>query len=428
MDIISGTPVIVKILSSLAVIIAADRIFKNLALAMAAGTLVLAAWSGHSASEMAGITAEQILSRDYIVLILMVFMLIWLSSQMKETRMMNDLVAGLRERLEGKSLLAAVPAVIGLIPMPGGALFSAPLVEDCDSGKTMDSYLKGKINYWFRHIWEYWLPLYAGVLLTVQITGLEIWQIAVLNFPLSVFSVLGGYVFLLRKVSLENSPAKKAVKPLYRNMAPIFSIVFFYIILTLTAPGLSGFSRYLPMGLSILAAMIITQFMRPLSFQKWIRILLSKSIFDMVLIIAVIRIYGAFIEARLPGGAFLMDVMRDELTATGVPAMVLIMLLPFISGFATGLAVGFVGASFPIVVSILGHNPPQAELLSAVVTAYAFGFAGQLLSPVHVCNIVTNRFFKTDIIKSTMQLTGPCLFVISGALLTSAVVRVIFQH
>ena len=145
----------------------------------------------------------------------------------------------------------------------------------------------------------------------------------------------------------------------------------------------------------------------------------------MVLVVAVISIYGAFVEARLPDGTYLMNVMRDELASSGIPPALLIMLLPFISGFATGIAVGFVGASFPIIISILGKDPMLRELLAAVVLAYASGHVGQLLSPVHVCNIVTNKYFKTDLIKATSQLVPACLSVFAGAAFSISIIYMV---
>ena len=94
---------------------------------------------------------------------------------------MAAMTEGLKARFSGKTLLVSVTALIGFIPMPGGALFSAPLVEACDTEHRLSNDTKTRINYWFRHMWEYWFPLYAGVIMALQITGLEIWQMTLAN-------------------------------------------------------------------------------------------------------------------------------------------------------------------------------------------------------------------------------------------------------
>ena len=64
---------------------------------------------------------------------------------------------------------AVMPALIGLLPMPGGALFSAPMVEASLHEHPVNEEQKTIINYWFRHVWEYWWPLYPGVVLAMAL-------------------------------------------------------------------------------------------------------------------------------------------------------------------------------------------------------------------------------------------------------------------
>jgi integral membrane protein (TIGR00529 family) len=345
---------------------------------------------------------------------------------MKETKMMDNLVESLRQRLSGKTLLAAVPAIIGLIPMPGGALFSAPLVEDCDKEKSIDPYIKTKINYWFRHIWEFWFPLYAGVILAIQITGLELWQLAAINFPLTAFMALGGYIFLLRKVSIEKTIKQGKKTPIFKYIYPIASIILFYGLISFAVPQIKSVSTYFPIGIGIFLTIILTQALNPLPAKKWIKIVFTKNIGEMVLLIGIIGIYAAFLKSQLPNGMYLMDIMKDELSSAGIPLSLLTIILPMASGFATGLATGFVGTSFPIVFALLGKDPALGALLSTAVIAYASGHIGQILSPVHVCNIVSNKFFKTDLLRATAQLLPICLFIFLGAAFSVAVINAVF--
>jgi len=425
MDFLLNIPVLIKILVSLSIILVANRFIRNLIISMCIGTAVLAFWTGHSALNILATIKTTVISLDYIMLLIMASMIIVLSSQMKETKMMSDLLESLRQRLSGKTLLATVPAIIGLIPMPGGALFSAPLVEDCDKEKTLDPYIKTKINYWFRHIWELWFPLYAGVILAIQITGLELWQLAAINFPLTVFMALGGYIFLLRKLNIKKAINEDKKSPVLKYISPIISVVILYALISLTIPQIESVSKYFPIGISIFITIILIQIFRPLSCRTWIKIVFTRNIGEMILLIAIISIYSAFIGSKLPNGMYLMDIMKEELTSAGIPQLLLTVILPFVSGLATGFAFGFVGTSFPIIISLLGHEPALATLLSTVVLAYASGHMGQLLSPVHICNIVTNKFFKTDLLKATAQIAPICLFIFLGAGFSIAVIHII---
>jgi uncharacterized protein len=54
--------------------------------------------------------------------------------------------------------------------------------------------------------------------------------------------------------------------------------------------------------------------------------------------------------------------------------------------------VGFVGSTFPLLISIQG-----GASLSGISLAFAAGFIGVLLSPVHLCLVLTRQYFKADL-------------------------------
>ncbi|MDI6744793.1 MAG: DUF401 family protein [Thermodesulfovibrionales bacterium] len=72
-------------------------------------------------------------------------------------RMMDALRGVVTDR---RVLMASMPALIGLLPSMGGALFSAPMVQEAASNVNIREEKKAFINYWFRHPWEFILPLY----------------------------------------------------------------------------------------------------------------------------------------------------------------------------------------------------------------------------------------------------------------------------
>ena len=87
--------------------------------------------------------------------------------------------------------------------------------------------------------------------------------------------------------------------------------------------------------------------------------------------------------------------MAAELARLHVPILLIVAVLPFIAGMVTGLAVGFVGTSFPIVLASVRALPDTGSILPYAMLAYAFGHLGQMCSPLHVCHVVSNQYFKT---------------------------------
>lgn len=424
-----NVPALIKILISLAAIIVTNKLVKNQIIGVLIGTLILSFWSGHSLNGIGSIAWERFSNIDNIFLLIVVFTIIVLSSQMKETGMMDDLVGSITGLLSKNKAMAVLPAVIGLLPMPGGAVFSAPLVDSCDPEDSIDPLLKTRINYWFRHVWEYWWPLYPGVLLAIEISGLPVPTFMLLLFPITLASIAGAWFFLLRRAGADLPPVKPSGDDKRNNivflLSPIIIVMSSYAILGGLIPALTNFTRYLPIAIGIILSVIYLQIVRPLKVQAWKKIFRSKIFINMVLLVALIRIYGAFIEGRLPDGTLLMEALRGELAAAGIPAYLLIMVIPLVCGISTGIAIGTVGAAFPIVISLIGPEPGFALLASTTVLAYSFGHVGQLLSPVHVCLLVSNEYFKIGLGKSLLGILKPAIVVLAAGFLLSRLYMVI---
>lgn len=433
-------PYLIRIFVSLALILVLNKVSRKLMLSMVGGTLLLAIWCGHGLHDIAKITVNHVMSDNTFFLMIVVMQVIWLSSQMSKTGSMRNLVESVKGLLPLRVTMALLPAVIGLLPMPGGAIFSAPLVDDADEKKELSPVLKTQINYWFRHLWEYWWPLYPGVILAIQLTGLSELIFVALGLPLSILSVSAGYFFLLRKI-----PHQKARKSsdgnwfrLLKILSPIFILIGVYIVTTFLTRFIFAIesrlpaaveillrAKYFPMIVGIGAAQIYLQFLVPLNRKNWKEIFLTSSTFNLAVTVLAVTVYGAFVQSDLPQGGKLMEVVREELMSFGIPIITVIMAVPFIAGMTTGLAIGMVGASFPVVMGLIGDNPAIRELLSTTLLAYAMGYMGMILSPVHVCLIVTNKHFKTSISESLLKLTKPALAVTSGALLLYMIIRYI---
>ncbi len=411
MSVLLSVPYIARLLLSLVGILILQKLSKRLDLALILGALILAFWTGQSPSAIARITADRALSWDMFFLAFVIAGVICLSTLMAKAGAMKDLVASLRQRLSNRALLAALPAVVGLLPMPAGALFSCPLVDDADDKNALSPMAKTRINYWFRHCWEFCWPMYPGMLLAVDLSGLPIWGFVLLMLPLFFAAWLAGYVFFLKnmpktKASARFNPERKAFLPL---ILPVLTVVLVYAATTAVAPGLNQVSKYLPMAIGILAGLAVLQWQRPQTAAVWREAAFSTRGLGLVLIMVLVRIYGAFVEAKLGDGSFLMDHVREELNLMGIPALILIVLIPFISGLTTGITIGYIGASFPVVLSLA--LPGTGGLFATIALGYASGFLGMMLSPIHVCLIVTNDYFKTNMIRSLYGILRPALFM-----------------
>jgi integral membrane protein (TIGR00529 family) len=419
MDLLLNVPVIIKVLVSLGLFIIINSVVKNLLIALSGGTLLLAVWAGHSLETILSIIFSTLVSLNSFFLYGVIFFVIWLSSQMEKTGLLKELVAGIKARFSRRVAIAALPAVIGLLPMPGGAQFSAPLVDECDEEKDLAPDLKTRINFWFRHIWEYWWPLYPGVLTAIapQNFNLPLWLFIPVQLPLCIFSIFAGYQFILRKVKAVPCEENKEKKSLFMPFLPIMVIAVVYLGIKIIFPQAEvAISNYFPFFIGLPVAILVLQILRPLSFTVWAKIIFSLKTLYIVALVVMTTVFGGFIQAELPSGIPLMVQMKHEFDAVGIPVILIIMVLPLLGGLTTGLTIGFVGASFPIVASLLGATPLLSEKLATLVLAYGFGYVGIILSPVHTCLVLSNKYFNTSLAQSIFKMIPPSLVVLAGSI------------
>ena len=98
-----------------------------------------------------------------------------------------------------------------------------------------------------------------------------------------------------------------------------------------------------------------------------------------------------------------------------MPALVILFALPFLMGFATGFSMAFVGIAMPLLVPYIGSGAgihSQAFLL-----AYVSGMAGLLLSPLHLCLVLSTEYFKARLAGVYRYILAPALILIAVAVL-----------
>jgi integral membrane protein (TIGR00529 family) len=304
------------------------------------------------------------------------------------------------------------------------------MVDSADPRRATSGLFKTQTNQWFRHIWEYWWPLYPGVILALELTRLQLWQFILIQLPLTLIAVGSGALLLLRRIPRgEGQPegpggAVPAVRRSFLKLvAPILVVVLVFALLPLLFPGLQRVSRYVPMAVGLFLALAVLQLQRRLPLSAWLKAMLSWRALEITLVVVVVRVYGAVIGAPLPDGVLPVALLRRELALFGIPDALLIALLPFVCGFTMGSTVGYVGASFPLALSLLGPSPAFGPLAATTVLAYSFGFMGELLSPVHVCLVLTAEYFHTRLLRAVASLVPPALLALAGATLWQFAIR-----
>ena len=386
---------------------------------------------GLSLLDLGQIAFSTVTSLQTLGLMMIVGLIMVMSKIMEDSGQMARLVNSfIRLSKDARTVGSVMPALIGLLPMPGGALFSAPMVEAALPKGSISADKKTILNYWYRHIWEYWWPLYPGVILAVALLGVETWQFMVFLAPMTLAAGLVGWLFILKpmgKKSIEHDGdiTWEKMRGFLWEMTPIWLIILIVIIIS----GLKGFlsltglSFSLPAAFSIMPGLIISTLwvtiVNHFSLKKILKISLSFKIFLIIFLVITIMIFkGVMTESHA------VSIVRDELMAYHIPIVLVIVLMPFISGLITGIALGFVGASFPLIIPMFQHSG-FFEYMALAGLAYTFGFMGMMLSPVHLCLLVTKDFFKASFYDSYRHLIKNVLTIMISSLILYSILRIL---
>jgi integral membrane protein (TIGR00529 family) len=108
-----------------------------------------------------------------------------------------------------------------------------------------------------------------------------------------------------------------------------------------------------------------------------------------------------------------LDGVSRFFAASGLPPLLVLTTLPFLAGVMTGLTIAFVGITFPILMPLMGGSPPSLGLLAL---AFGSGFAGVMLSPVHLCLVLTREYFNADMARVYHRLWLPSALVLAAGL------------
>lgn len=426
-------PASIKVGSAFAAILVLYRAGVPLGPSIAIAALALTLWGG-AGVEGLRYEAEEIVAVENLLLVSVILLLLFFSNSLGVSGRIERSIAALRARLQStRLLLGGLPALIGLLPMPGGALFSAPAVASLDGRNSIHPVRKVAINYWFRHIWEYWWPLYPGVVLAMKYSGLPLWFFLLIHIPFSAVAAGAGYFFILREVE-EGETKDRATamnfRSLWQTLGPIALLVGVSVggstVLTLL-----GYPRTLANLVAMLGGLAVA-LVRVLAGDREntiasLRMFTQGKTWSLILLIVGVQAFSAGLKCPLDAeGATLVSRMRDELMALGIPLVIVKMVIPFVSGTVTGVSVGFVGASFPLVFALLGPDPALNQIASTTTFAYGFGFMGMMLSPVHICFLVTNEYFKTRLLHAYRYLWGPAVVILIASLGLAGVYYLVF--
>lgn len=411
---------IFSIILVFAVMLAGIRLKLGLGLSILAGSFLLAILFGLSPLAWLGAIPDALLTEETFVLCAIITVILAFSALYSASGQSKRFMRAMRAQIRSRSLLLAFfPALIGLLPMPGGAIFSAPMVEKAASELAIPPRDQALINYWFRHIWELAWPLYPGLILASSLAGIPVTGIIALLWPGPLVAIALGWILILRP-ALKNAPRLPSIAVETRNGQdwlgglPLFTAIAGSIggewLCAMFWPGR-------PMEYGVIAALILASFVSLFMAQSTWRAVLREAGKDNTM--TLLFVVGAiFIFKEILDQGRVVEVLAQTLSGGGT-IYIMAIVLPFLVGFVAGLTIAFVGATFPLLFG-LAHSMGQPHLVPAILSLGMYaGYAGIMSSPMHICFLMTCKYFHQDPGKLLPRILVPGLMLIpAGALMT----------
>ncbi len=276
-------------------------------------------------------------------------------------------------------VMAALPALIGFLPSAGGARFSAPLVDAVAASTDVTPTTRSFANYWFRHVWNYSVPVYAGVVLVSAVAAVPLGNVIAANLPLTFAALVAGVVVAFPQVrTVSRATTARGLGGHLSDLAPGLVPILGVLV------AVAAFHVDVALALAVATAAVVLTAGVPI--HDVLRVLRSRTTLRIGAMVLGVLVFKDVLAAS---GA--VRTIPALLAGAGIPPLAVAFALPLVVGFVTALETAFVGLTFPLLLAITG----QVDL-RLLAFAFAAGFAGVMLSPLHLCLVFTREYFETE--------------------------------
>ena len=324
-------------------------------------------------------------------------------SRLMELKGLLSRLAVTMERIGPRLALLLTPSIIGFVPMPGGALVSATAIRDLVKRMKLHPEQATFVNYWFRHIWELFLPVYPAIITASVIFSIQITTLMIILIPMAILAATLGIIITLSiikpKVPSSNNenPSDSIPYGIFKAAWPVL------LLISLVLLGLNAAIAF-PLTLALLA---LQQKASRADLKRALKYGLDPKI---LLLLFAVMLYKATIETS--GAA---DELFIDMRSIGLPATVILVTLPFLISFSTGNSMAFVGICFPLLSTFI--SPGSEVNIWALLLTFISGEVGYLLSPLHLCLILSTEYFEASLSKVYRYIVPPLLIVEAVAVL-----------
>ena len=353
-----------------------------------------------------------------IMLVISIILLGVLGHILKQTGALEEIIENLNTLISDIRIIAvAMPMLIGMLTVPGGAILSAPLCAEAGTRLEAPPVRQAVINNWFRHVLYFMFPLFPSLIIASQLSGISLSRFFLHNLPLTIVGVVFGFIFLFKGYGHEkdfknNSFSWNKVGRLLQSILPLIIILILVVL----------FELYFPLALLI---GIIIALLNYLPGENLMSELLSRvrtMIIPGIKLPVALVIIGIMLYKEMLTHTGVISDMTNLVLDLGLPVIILIAVISFLVGMLTGDNSASVVILFPLFMPLIPEGGAVTSAYFAFL--YAGSTAGHIISPAHPCFSLTKEYYGVEI-KNFILLTLPMLIVV---MITGFAITLLFGY
>ena len=378
--------------------------------AMLAGSLVVAVFNRLTPLKTLEIMWGALTSATTVNLVLIIGAISVLGFMLREIGTLDSIIQNLNNLVRDiRLLMIFVPALVALLMVPGGAVFSVPMMEPLGKKLKMKAESVSAANIIFRHLSYMIFPFYPSLLLMAEISRVDVYFFIRYNFPVFFLGLGFAFFYFFGRVprdAVKNEEARLSTANLRALLVSSLSMV---IVLVL---GI-GFKVYFPAAL--LAGILYVIFMgNPASERgdtprERLAMVWPGIDWSMVLAIVGIMVFKDFVQAS---GS--LNDLSALLLGLGIPLLLLAVLFPLLTGLITGNNAASLGITVPLFLPLL---PPGVRGEAYLAVMFISSLMGYLASPFHLCLVLSTQYLRASLAEVIKEVLLASLTIIGLSLL-----------
>jgi hypothetical protein len=231
---------------------------------------------------------------------------------------------------------------------------------------------------------------------SVEFSNIDIYELIIADFPAFIAFIIIGLIYLklfIKKTPKPTKQPKKEYHGLIYLLPPIIPILIYIVIFAvLFLVGDTSILKDYQIKIFIIGvflSILLLYFLIKTSAKEYLQVIKRSISLNLALAVFGIMIFREIIDASEAN-----QVISTIISGLPVPPLIIIIIIPLLLGVLTGYNLGAIFLSYFLVEPFFAFTNINIIGLTSIV--FISSLVGYLISPIHLCNVVSSDYLKTD--------------------------------